>query len=364
MTWRPIPDLHETRDRLELVFPRAAFDTALSNPLAAKAIVALIYVGAVTDDSADLAEAPRLAAPRQCLWLSQQVLDGWTAPVSRETWFQASRRGKGAVEEIERTWGLVFHQWASDNSREPLRDETFRSWKEHEAIRERLDLPTNSPRGRWALAASFADLFDPGLIGTDLDEVVEGWRDGHMSANARFRADTRRRRAQAAAGIEVRLPGTGQTRSLEFGESSEILKGVIEQWAPRRLIDAEVLALSEPGDKVPDHARLSALGITLDHGNLLPDVLIVDIGPRNPVFWIVEVVASDGPISEERRRELRQWAADQRIDPDACQFLSAFSGRNSSPARRRLKDLALGTFAWYADEPDRELSWSEIGTRG
>jgi hypothetical protein len=26
-----------------------------------------------------------------------------------------------------------------------------------------------------------------------------------------------------------------------------------------------------------------------------------------------------------------------------------------------LKDLAVGTFAWYASEPTRELAWYDIG---
>lgn len=359
MTWRSIPEVADVQERLERLFPRESFDTALSNPLAAKALVALIYVDAVADDHTPTDQVPRFAAPRHGLWLSQQVIEDHLSPDERETWYRAARRSKAAVEALERSWGLTFRQWAGDNSREPLRDETFRSWKEHEAIRERLDIPKNSPNGHWVLTAPFADLFDPDLRDTAFEEAVDRWQGEHMSSGARIRADTHRRREQNAAGIEVRLPD-GKVRSLEFGPSSKILKAVIEQWAPRRLEEPEVLALSEPGDKVPDRARLSTLGIILDAGSLLPDVLIVDVGPAEVVFWIVEVVATDGPITEERRRELRQWAADQRIDPDSCQFLTAFAGRNTPPARRRLKDLAVGTYAWYADEPDRELSWREI----
>lgn len=48
------------------------------------------------------------------------------------------------------------------------------------------------------------------------------------------------------------------------------------------------------------------------------------------------------------------------IDPAHCQFLSAFTSRNSPPARRRLKDIAVGTSCWFLDEPDRELVWTEL----
>jgi len=76
--------------------------------------------------------------------------------------------------------------------------------------------------------------------------------------------------------------------------------------------------------------------------------------------WIVEAVATDGPVTEERRRRLLEWAADQKIPAGSCRFLSAFLSRNHGAAKRRLKDLAVGTLAWYLDEPTRELSWHEI----
>jgi len=88
--------------------------------------------------------------------------------------------------------------------------------------------------------------------------------------------------------------------------------------------------------------------------------VIVDIGETPPTFWIVEAVATDGPVTEDRRRQLIRWAEDQRIPPSSCRFLSAFLDRNADAARRRLKDIAAGTFAWYASEPTCELAWYEI----
>ena len=93
---------------------------------------------------------------------------------------------------------------------------------------------------------------------------------------------------------------------------------------------------------------------------LLPDALLVDIGETPPVFWVIEAVATDGVIDEDRKRSLLRWATQQRIPQDSCRFLSAFGSRNAPPAKRRLKDLATGTYAWYADEPDRELAWYEL----
>jgi len=90
-------------------------------------------------------------------------------------------------------------------------------------------------------------------------------------------------------------------------------------------------------------------------------VLLADVGEDPVVFWIVEAVATNGPVSEERKAKLVAWAEEQNIRAADCRFLSAFISRADGAAKRRLKDLATGTFAWYADEPEHELAWYELG---
>jgi hypothetical protein len=161
--------------------------------------------------------------------------------------------------------------------------------------------------------------------------------------------------------VSVHLPD-GHVRSVAPGDASLIIKGVIEQWVPKRLHEPVVLTISEPGDKyfVGDKVLMESLGLQIDVNQLLPDALVVDIGTRPPVFWVIEAVASDGPVNESRKAKLVEWAEEQNIRPESCRFLSAFISRNSPPARNNLKDLAVGTYAWYADEPTRELKWQEI----
>ncbi|WP_371954051.1 BsuBI/PstI family type II restriction endonuclease [Actinomadura monticuli] len=287
-------------------------------------------------------------------------------PADRVAWRKAALGpgGRRAVEALQQEWGLPeAASWYRDNSRETLRDETFPAWMDHGALRFRPGIPTTSSRPRWALTETFADLFAPSLTADALLPAVEEWRDSHMSPGNRLRIATYRNRERAAHAVDVRLPD-GTMRSLEPGDASMILRGVIEEWAPKRLLDPVVLSISEPGDKVyiADAARLRALNIAIDARNLLPDAVIVDIGAEPATFWVVEAVASDGPVTEDRRRQLLRWATEQRIPVESCRFLSAFIDRNDNASRRRLKDLAVGTFAWYSAEPDCELSWREIGT--
>ncbi len=360
---RPLPARDEIHGRLSLIFPRTAFDPVLSNPLAAAALAAMLYIDAVVPDEGEVSTDATWARPSLCLWMSNEVYQH-DAPDSRAAWRDAAlgAGGRQAVEELQIAWSLGHAvSLYRDNSRETLRDETFPAWLDHGAIRLRPGVPTTSSRPRWALAASFANLFDPSLSGDDLTAAVERWQATRMSPGDRLRIATLRDRERVAHAVEVMLPG-GTVRLLEPGDASLIIKGVVEEWAPRRLRDSVVLSISEPGDKVylADAARLRALGLTMDAGSLLPDAVIVDIGVPRPTFWVIEAVATDGPVTEDRRHQLLRWAEEQRIPPDACRFLSAFLDRNETVAKRRLKDLAVGTFAWYASEPTRELALYEI----
>ncbi len=320
----------------------------------------MIYVGAV-EGSSD-ADIQRYARPSTVLWLQDDVLDLDDAP-HREAWYAAAvgPKAKERVRALVEGWGLPFNQWYADNTRETLRDETFPRWREQGALVDRPGLVTSSSRARWALAEAFADLFDPELDGQRLADAIDDWIEAHMSAAGRLKALGVRQMARSTHAVDVTFP-TGEQRRLEPGLASHILKGVIEEWAPRRLKSPMVITISEPGDKVfiVDQKVLQAIGVSINVSKLLPDALLADLGSDPVQFWVVEAVASDGPITEDRKAALLSWAASQGIDPAQCRFMTAFASRNASAAKRRLKDLAGGTFAWYLDEPGSELAWNEI----
>lgn len=357
----------EIEERLRLIFPTEAFDTTLSNPLAAAAVAAMLYVDAVEPEAGGDPESHRWVRPSTVLWMADDV---YARPdrESRESWALAALGGNARkkVEALYETWGLPTSiRWYADTTRETVRDETWPGWRSHGAAVLRPGVPTTSDKPRWALAETFADLFDPALVGEALADAIEAWTSSHLQPGDRLRRATLAQRSQDAFNVEVTLPD-GHVRSLEPGEASRILKGVFETWAPRRLKDPVVVSISEPGSKVYvlDHERLRALGLTIDPTTLLPDAVVADIGSTPIVFWIIEVAASDGVVNEGRRQALLDWAAAQRIPASQCAFLTAFVDRNSATAKKRLKDLAVGTFAWFLAEPSRELEWREIRTPG
>lgn len=323
------------------------------------AVAALIHVDAVCEPDAESGTV-HWARPSTVIWMSDAAL-AHDDDADRRALRTAAGKGSKQVADLHESWGVSFQQAYKDNSRETLRDETFRKWREHGALRMRAGLATSSSQPRWALLADFADLFDPDLEGAAFIEAADSWRDNHLDPGTRLKAAFALGNETAKHAITINLPN-GTKRILEPGESSLILKGVVETWAPARLVQPVVLAISEPGDKVHlgDEQYLQALGIKIDMANVLPDAVIADIGVEPVRFWIIEAVATDGPVTTERRKMLLAWAVQQNIKADSCSFLTAFLSRNASAAKRRLKDLASGTWAWYADEPNHELAWYSI----
>lgn len=360
MTLRKLIDRDTAEVRLKEIFPPGAFDTVLSSRQAASAVTAMIYVGAVVNDEGDAVIENVWARPSTVMWMSEQAMARGN-DAQRLVWAGTATKTEKRLVELLNEWGFDHQPWYAANSRETLRDETWPKWRSHGAVRRREGVATSSSAPRWALTASFADLFDPDLSGDDLDTAITEWRRTHLTPGELLRIQYANDLAKAEHEVAVVIPGYG-VRALEPGVASAILRGVVEEWAARRLDTPVVVAISEPGAKVwvMDAAKLAAAGISINVSSVLPDAIILDAGTKPPTFWIIEAVATDGEVDEDRKADLLAWAADQYINPDDCQFLSAFASRNSAPARKRLKDLAVGTYAWFLDEPGRELAWNEL----
>jgi len=347
--------------RLNVLFPRGVFDPVMSSPLAGAAAATLLYVDAV----AKVGPVDFWARPSMVMWMSSATLNRGSDE-ERVKWRNAAARGRGSVEELLENWDVPSTPGYKDNSRETLRDETFRLWREAGAIRERPGVPKNSSKGRWALESHFAALFDPSLSDEQFAEAASAWRDQHLSPGAKARVQFELSQSEADHGVLVTLPGGAGLRRLEPGGASLILKRVIEKWAPLRLRRPFVVTIGEPGDRLylADEKLLGYLGLSIDVSTLLPDAIIADIHDDYVQFWFVEAVNTDGEIHEARRQSLIDWAAAHGIREEDCSFLTAFKSRNDPAARKRLKSLASQTYAYFADEPEHELAWYTLTSDG
>lgn len=331
-----VPNIHE---RLQMIFPDGTANrNYVTREIAAKTVFVMLYIGAIED-------VGRWLRPDQVT----RMTDAQAALVedaSREAWLKESMRPAA---------GYIEGRWYAANTREPIRDETLREGLVRMgAVKEREGLPTTSPRPRYALSEEFARLFDPGLTGKVLQAAIEEWQAANLSSGALARVAIMRRGAVAREGrILVTFP-SGETRHMEPGPSSVISKAVIEDFAPRFLEQPGVLWLSESRNQVVarDDRLAQDIGLTIQPDRNLPDLILVDLGPAEPLLVFVEVVATAGPVNEARQTALMEITVEAGFIEDQVAFVTAYADRDAAPFKSSVSELAWRSFAWFMSEPD------------
>ncbi len=344
-----VPSPATIQSRLPYIFPEGVENrTYLIRDIAVRTIFVMFYTGAIESSGTWI-------RPDQVTKMSDSQSHE-TGIAERERWVRESLR-PGKMKHVEGRWYAV-------NTREPIRDETLRAGLVAVgAVIERGDLPTTSSKPRYALSREFASLFDERLDSTAFMEQAQRWQNAHLSASALMRIQLRHRGAAAAGGsspILVRLPN-GETRLMKPGPSSVLSKAVIEEFAPRFLVGPALIFLSESGNKVveQDDRLARKIGLQIQADRNLPDIILADIGINTPILVFIEVVITDGAITRSRKEALSAIVAGAGIPEDRTAYLTAFADRGLPEFRRLSSELAWGSTAWFASEPDHLLLMQE-----
>ncbi len=211
-------------------------------------------------------------------------------------------------------------------------------------------------------------MFDPALTGETLQTRIAAWQAEALNKGALARLAIVRRGAGVSTDqVLVTFPN-GETRRMKPGPSSEITKAVVEVFAPTFLTDPAVVFLSESGNKVVarDDELARSIGLAIQADKNLPDTILVDLGPAHPLLVFVEVVATDGPISQRRKEALEELVAEAGFPAEHVAFVTAYLDRSAGPFKKTVDSLAWGSYAWFAAEPERLVVFSETsgGLRG
>lgn len=347
----PLPTVATIQRRLALIFPEGTPNrvNAIAER-AAKTAFVMLYVGAVGDHA--------LIRPDQVTRMTDEQA-AKSSDDDRSAWL---RRSMKAQDDI-------VGRWYSTNSREGIRDDTLRyAWQPLGAVIEQ-DLPTTSSKPRWSLALPFAALLTWGITAADepadlqaseqselFIDLIRDWQRRHLSASALTRVTLLKKVTGTDASVEVVLPGIGK-RQLAPGSSSLIVKELIESFVPKFLTQPFVVWLSESSEHVPVvHEELARrIGLDMSSSGILPDVVLVDLGESDDDFLLlfVEIVATDGPINEERKALLLGLATRGNFKPSQVAFLTAFADRSAQPFKKLSDCVAWNTFSWTASEPDK-----------
>lgn len=351
MNLPPYVDRSEIHRRLQSIFPEGTPQRNYCvREMAASAVFVMLYIGAIEGTD-------RWLAPKHVMRMTEEQSKRQTADVRLAYRTDAMRSGFRAEGR----------RWYEDNSREPLRDETLRQgFITNNAVIERHGLPTTSSLPRYALQENFAALFDPVLSGRVFDEAIVNWQKDNLSAQALARTVLMRRGAVTTGeGVLVNFPN-GETRRMSPGPSSIIAKAVIEDFAPRFLLNPSVLWLSESGAKIvardDELATMINLRITADRN--LPDIILVDLGSSSTqqlLLVFVEAVATDGPITPQRQAALTKIATDAGFPVSRLAFVTAYLDRSHGAFKKTIAELAWGSFAWLAAEPTQLISLHDGG---
>lgn len=344
---RPLAAREEVHRRLLAIFPEGIqHRTYVTRMLAASTVFTALYIGAIEGEN-------RWLGPKHVYRMTEQQASRETSDEAREAYAKDVMKPGGFAEGV---------RWYQDNTREPIRDETLREGLVAlGAVVERPDVPTTSSSPRYALEASFAALFDPQLSGDALETAIDAWRAARLNPGALARiAIVRGGAGKAAERVLVALPN-GETHGMRPGPSSVITKAVIEEFAPRFLTQAAVLFVSESGAKVvaryDDLAR--SIGLEIKADRTLPDIILADLSGEHPLLVFVEVVASDGPINERRKTDLATLAAAAGFPVEHVAYVTAFLDRSRAPFKKAVDDLAWGSYAWFAAEPERLVAFHD-----
>jgi hypothetical protein len=320
--------------RLPLIFPEGTPNRNYCiRELAASTIFTMLYIGAVEGGG-------RYLAPKHVYRMTDQ---------------QAAKSGPSSRQRYGRTFVAAGSRWYADNTREPIRDETLREGLVAVgAVAALADVPTTSSRPRYFLKAHFAGLFDPALDGATLEKAIADFQKNSLSPGALARILLNRALAtQSTADVLVKFPN-GETRILAPGPSAKIAQAVIEVFAEAYLQKAAVLWLSDSARKVVarDDQISAAIGLKIDASRNLPDIILVDLGPKDPLIIFVEVVATDGAITSRRQDALFALTDGAGFKRAQVAFLTAYQDRESAGFKKTVSGLAWRSFAWFVSEPD------------
>ncbi|WP_008313618.1 BsuBI/PstI family type II restriction endonuclease [Leptolyngbya sp. PCC 6406] len=138
----------------------------------------------------------------------------------------------------------------------------------------------------------------------------------------------------------------GKEITLSPGEHSELIRAVIEEFAPRFAPGSLLIYAGDTGNKWGyfDAALLARLGGNLESHGKMPDVVLY-YADRTWLI-LVESVTSHGPVDAKRHTELAEPFEGATV---GLVYVTAFPNR--AIMGRYLGDIAWETEVWVADSP-------------
>lgn len=235
----------------------------------------------------------------------------------------------------------------------PNSRETFRRFTMHQFVAAGIALynpdepgrPVNSPKAVYQIEPETFTLLQ--TYGGNLwDTALQHYLSIRGTLAARYAM------AREQLLVPVRIT-VGQEINISPGEHSELIKAIVEDFAPRYVHGGVLVYVGDTGEKWGyfNKELLAELGVSVDSHGKMPDVVLYY--PEKNWLLLVESVTSHGPVDGKRHAEL------------ASLFVSATAGLvyvTAFPSRqlmtRYLSEIAWETEVWVADAPSHLIHFN------
>lgn len=257
-----------------------------------------------------------------------------------KTWAQAENPLIGITPMME------FSRKQYNKDYAPNTRETFRRQTIHQCVQagialynpDRPDRPVNSPKAIYQISPETLELLK--TFGTKKWETS---LQNYLSTNKTLSQIYAKERVQKLIPVRV---APGKEIKISPGEHSELIKAIVEDFAPRFAPGAVLVYVGDTGEKWGyfDKKLLAKLGVTVDSHGKMPDVVLYY--PEKDWLLLVESVTSHGPVNAKRHEELARLFAGATA---GLVYVTAFPSR--TVMTRYLAEIAWETEVWVADAP-------------
>lgn len=212
---------------------------------------------------------------------------------------------------------------------------------------DKPDRPVNSPKAVYQI--------EPVALALLRTFGTPAWHDSltaYLAERETLVARYAKEREQNRIPVEI---APSKEITLSPGEHSELIRAIIEDFAPRFAPGSVLVYAGDTGDKWGyfDAPLLAGLGVDVDSHGKMPDV-VLHFTAKNWLL-LVESVTSHGPVDGKRHTELAKLFAGSTV---GLVYVTAFPNR--AIMGRYLGEIAWETEVWVADAPSHLIHFNGV----
>ncbi|HHV7361374.1 restriction endonuclease [Morganella morganii] len=212
---------------------------------------------------------------------------------------------------------------------------------------DKPDRPVNSPKAVYQIEPAVLSMLR--TFGSPVwHDSLAAYLTGRETLVARYAKE----REQNRIPVEI---AAGRKITLSPGEHSELIRAIIEDFAPRFAPGSVLVYAGDTGEKWGyfNAPLLTGLGVDVDSHGKMPDV-VLHFTAKNWLI-LVESVTSHGPVDGKRHAELARLFAGSTA---GLVYVTAFPNR--SIMGRYLGEIAWETEVWVADAPSHLIHFNGV----